>query len=339
MADIEVRLRRLLKVNAAVVGHLHVRSVLTRLTASALELTGAAHASARVEGDAGPPIEARNSPETSHDPGGDSVDVPLSVRGESFGHLTVTGPPSGHWSDDDIELLHALAATAGIALDKARTYEATRQRERWAQAKADVRAAASPDDAIGVLLAALPDLARAELVARAHADADRSLVFEPPRPAAEQRLPPDHPLTTAVRSGDVVHVPRNVLTRIAGSGDALVLPFGEPGTAVVVVRAEGAAPLDDGDVERLRELVDEASAASSPDAADPGLYAELSPRERDVLLLIADGMSNRQIAERLFLSEKTVKNNVTALLRKMGMERRTQAAVYAAQLRDTQERP
>jgi DNA-binding CsgD family transcriptional regulator len=338
MADIEVRLRRLLKVNAAVVGHLHVRSVLTRLAASALELTGAAYASARVEGDPGPPIEARSAHATAPEAGAETVDVPLSVRGESFAHLTVTGPPSGHWSGDDIELLHALAATAGIALDKARTYEATRQRERWAQAKADVRAASSPDDAIGVLLAALPDLARAEFAVRAHVAADRSLVLDAPGTAPVQPLPADHPLTAAVNTGDVVHVPRNVLTRIPGSGEALVLPFGEPGAAVVVVRSEDAASLDADDVERLRELVDEAAEASSPDAADPGLFAELSPRERDVLLLIADGMSNRQIAERLFLSEKTVKNNVTALLRKMGMERRTQAAVYGAQLRDTQER-
>lgn len=339
MADIEVRLRRLLKVNAAVVGHLHVRSVLTRLTASALELTGAAYASARVEGDPGPPIEARGTHATAPDPTGEAVEVPLSVRGESFAHLTVAGPPSGHWSGDDIELLHALAATAGIALDKARTYEATRQRERWAQAKADVRAAASPDDAIGVLLTALPDLARAELAVRAHIAADRTLHVDSPSTVSIPQLPPDHPLTTAVGAGDVVLVPRNVLTRVPGSGEALVLPFGEPGTAVVVVRAEDAASLDSDDIERLRELVDEAASAATPDAADPALFAELSPRERDVLLLIADGMSNRQIAERLFLSEKTVKNNVTALLRKMGMERRTQAAVYGAQLRDTQERP
>ncbi|TQJ30947.1 LuxR C-terminal-related transcriptional regulator [Microbacterium sp. SLBN-146] len=339
MADIEVRLRRLLKVNAAVVGHLHVRSVLTRLTASALELTGAASASARVQGDPGPPIEARSSHPTSSDPAGETVDVPLSVRGEVFAHLAVTGPPAGHWSDDDIELLHALAATAGIALDKARTYEATRQRERWAQAKADVRAAASPDDAIGILLGALPDLARAEFAVRARVDVDRSLVFDAPSTVPLQRLPADHPLTTAVRAGDVTVVPRNVLTRVPGSGEALVLPSGEPGTAVVVVRPEDAASLDADDIERLSELVDEAAGASTPDAADPGLFEELTPRERDVLLLIADGMSNRQIAERLFLSEKTVKNNVTALLRKMGMERRTQAAVYGAQLRDTQERP
>jgi two-component system response regulator DevR len=60
--------------------------------------------------------------------------------------------------------------------------------------------------------------------------------------------------------------------------------------------------------------------------------SELSLRERQVLELIAEGLTNRQIAERLELAEKTVKNYVSGLLAKLGMERRTQAAVYGAQL-------
>lgn len=59
---------------------------------------------------------------------------------------------------------------------------------------------------------------------------------------------------------------------------------------------------------------------------------ELSLRERQVLDLIAEGMTNRQIGERLELAEKTIKNYVSGLLAKLGMERRTQAAVYGAQL-------
>jgi two-component system, NarL family, response regulator DevR len=60
--------------------------------------------------------------------------------------------------------------------------------------------------------------------------------------------------------------------------------------------------------------------------------ARLSAQERTILLLIADGLTNRQIAQQLNLAEKTVKNYVSNLLAKMGMERRTQAAVYAARL-------
>jgi two-component system response regulator DevR len=63
--------------------------------------------------------------------------------------------------------------------------------------------------------------------------------------------------------------------------------------------------------------------------------ASLSDREREILNLITDGLTNKQIGERLFLAEKTVKNYVSGLLSKLGMERRTQAAVYGAQIRRT----
>lgn len=61
--------------------------------------------------------------------------------------------------------------------------------------------------------------------------------------------------------------------------------------------------------------------------------ASLTEREREILGLIAEGLTNRQIGERLFLAEKTVKNHVSGLLAKLGMQRRTQAAVFGAQLR------
>ncbi|HTI27601.1 MAG TPA: response regulator transcription factor [Kutzneria sp.] len=72
------------------------------------------------------------------------------------------------------------------------------------------------------------------------------------------------------------------------------------------------------------------------DDADP--LRELSDQERTVLELIGDGLTNRQIAERMFLAEKTVKNYVSHLLAKLGMQRRTQVAVLATELR-SRERP
>jgi len=64
----------------------------------------------------------------------------------------------------------------------------------------------------------------------------------------------------------------------------------------------------------------------------------LTGRERDILDRIAEGKTNRQIADELFLAEKTVKNNVSNLLAKMGMSRRTEVAVYAARLSDREGR-
>jgi len=64
----------------------------------------------------------------------------------------------------------------------------------------------------------------------------------------------------------------------------------------------------------------------------------LTPQERKILDLIAEGLTNRQIGERMFLAEKTVKNYVSNLLSKLGMSRRTEAAVYAARLAERRER-
>ena len=60
--------------------------------------------------------------------------------------------------------------------------------------------------------------------------------------------------------------------------------------------------------------------------------AGLTPQERRILDLIAEGMTNREIGEQLFLAEKTIKNYVSNLLAKLGMSRRTEAAAYAARL-------
>lgn len=67
------------------------------------------------------------------------------------------------------------------------------------------------------------------------------------------------------------------------------------------------------------------------DRGDPGVRA-LTTRERQVLDLISRGLTNRQIGEHLDLAEKTVKNYVSGVLNKLGMERRTQAAVFGAEL-------
>jgi DNA-binding NarL/FixJ family response regulator len=62
-------------------------------------------------------------------------------------------------------------------------------------------------------------------------------------------------------------------------------------------------------------------------AIDPA-WAELTPREQEILQLIAQGASNREIAQQLYISEKTVKNHITSLLGRLGLRDRTQAAVW-----------
>jgi two-component system response regulator DevR len=68
-----------------------------------------------------------------------------------------------------------------------------------------------------------------------------------------------------------------------------------------------------------------------PVQPDPRV-SQLTPREREILDLIAEGLSNKEIGARLFLAEKTVKNYVSSLLAKLHMQRRTQAAVFGADI-------
>jgi two-component system, NarL family, response regulator DevR len=92
--------------------------------------------------------------------------------------------------------------------------------------------------------------------------------------------------------------------------------------------AAGQSLLDPAVTARVLERI------RTPLAADERLD-RLTDQERKILDLIAEGLTNRQIGERIHLAEKTVKNYVSNLLAKLGMERRTQAAVFAAGLRDS----
>ncbi|MFI7413473.1 response regulator [Streptomyces sp. NPDC049627] len=67
---------------------------------------------------------------------------------------------------------------------------------------------------------------------------------------------------------------------------------------------------------------------------EPDALPGLTDREREILALIGEGLTNRQIGQRLFLAEKTVKNHISRLLAKLGVERRIQAAVIATQAQD-----
>jgi two-component system response regulator DevR len=78
-------------------------------------------------------------------------------------------------------------------------------------------------------------------------------------------------------------------------------------------------------------LLDRLRHPEQPDAR----VSSLTSREQQILKLVAEGLSNREIGDHLFLSEKTVKNYVSSLLAKLNMHRRTQAAVFGAQVYGT----
>ncbi|WP_351224550.1 response regulator transcription factor [Streptomyces sp. NPDC002133] len=98
--------------------------------------------------------------------------------------------------------------------------------------------------------------------------------------------------------------------------------------------ATGQSMLDPATTARLMHTL------RDPEAAHPAedeRLAVLTDRERAVLDLIGEGLTNRQIGKKLYLSEKTVKNHISRLLSKLGVERRVQAAVIAAQFHEHEE--
>ncbi|MCT9108607.1 response regulator transcription factor [Streptomyces mirabilis] len=113
------------------------------------------------------------------------------------------------------------------------------------------------------------------------------------------------------------------------SGYVLKQIKGSDLVAAVRTVASGQSMLDPTTTARLMRSL-RAEPTETP-ALAPEL-AGLSPRERDILALIGDGLTNREIGKKLYLSEKTVKNHISRLLAKLGVQRRVQAAVLASQL-------
>jgi len=109
------------------------------------------------------------------------------------------------------------------------------------------------------------------------------------------------------------------------AGYAMKQALGPEVVEAVRAVAEGRSALGPEAAQRVMALLREKTETADPVAA-------LSSQEKRVLELIGEGLTNRQIAERMFLSEKTVKNYVSALLTKLGMQRRAQAAALAARM-------
>jgi len=166
------------------------------------------------------------------------------------------------------------------------------------------------------------------------------------------RIPPTRPdvalLDVRLPDGDGVEVCREVRSRHPEIACVMLTSFSDDDALVQAVLAGAAGYL----LKQLRgtDIVDAVRrTARGESLLDPAMterllarfrrpteaderLARLTPQERRILELIADGLTNRQIAAEMHLAEKTIKNYVSSLLAKLGMERRTQAAVFAARL-------
>ncbi|MBL1118586.1 response regulator transcription factor [Streptomyces sp. 110] len=110
------------------------------------------------------------------------------------------------------------------------------------------------------------------------------------------------------------------------SGYVLKQIQGSDLVSAVRTMADGQSLLDPSAATRLMARLRGGQRQERPDAL-PGL----TQREREILALVGEGLTNRQIGQRLYLAEKTVKNHISRLLAKLGVERRIQAAVIATQ--------
>jgi len=188
-------------------------------------------------------------------------------------------------------------------------------------------------------------------------DAEDDLVVVGEADCAERalaRIPPTRPdvalLDVRLPDGDGVEVCREIRSRHPEIACLMLTSFSDDEALLQAVVAGASGYL----LKQLRgtdilDAVRRAAAGESlldpvvterllarfraPSETDERLE-RLTPQERRILMLIADGLTNRQIAGEMHLAEKTVKNYVSSLLAKLGMERRTQAAVFAARLED-----
>lgn len=215
-----------------------------------------------------------------------------------------------------------------------------------------------PPSRIGVFLLDDHEVVRRGVAELLTAEGDIDIVGEAGTAAeALARIPATRPdvavLDVRLPDGNGVEVCREIRSRLPnihclmltsyGDDDALfeAIMAGAAGYVLKQIRgnelvsairrvAAGASLLDPAVTGRVLQRL------RSPEPADERLAA-LTTQERRILDLIALGYTNRQIANEILLAEKTVKNYVSNLLTKLGMERRTEAAVFAARLSVTRE--
>ena len=212
------------------------------------------------------------------------------------------------------------------------------------------------DQPIGVFLLDDHEIVRLGVRELLEAQPDIRVVGEAGTAAAAlARIPALRPdvavLDVRLPDGDGVTVCREIRSRLPQVACLMLTSFGDEealfnavmaGAAGYVLKqirgtdlvgavrtvASGQSMLDAGAASKLMARLRDSSGKQDTNGPLEGLTGQ----ERRILELIGNGLTNRQIGEELFLAEKTVKNYVSALFAKLGMERRTQAAAYAARV-------
>jgi two-component system, NarL family, response regulator DevR len=206
---------------------------------------------------------------------------------------------------------------------------------------------------VGVFLLDDHEIVRAGLTRLFERAGDIEVVGEAGTAAeALSRIPPTRPdvalLDVRLPDGDGVEVCREIRSRHPEISCLMLTSFADDEALFDAIMAGASGYIlkqikSDDIVEAVRlvakgqSLLDPSVTATVLERLRKGpeedeRLARLTTQERNILELIAEGLTNRQIAEHVHLAEKTVKNYVSNLLSKLGMERRTQAAVYAARL-------
>ena len=124
---------------------------------------------------------------------------------------------------------------------------------------------------------------------------------------------------------------RGVFEAIRAGASGYLLKDSDPAELVGAIQRvhRGEYSLSPGVLKRIISASVVKPAADETAASNDRPAEELTRREREVLCLVAEGLSNAAIADRLFISEKTVKNHVSSILRKLEVKDRTQAAIWA----------
>jgi signal transduction histidine kinase len=216
---------------------------------------------------------------SGHPPMDSFLGVPVRVRDRVFGNLYLTNSRTGKFSADDEELVTALAATAGFAIDNARLYAETQRRQHWSAASAEITAtllSSDRTDAVSLLASRVLELAGGDIVRVALPSEDPTkLVISTARGVDEDevegtRVPLEGSIWGSVLEGKQPRlVDESEMRESAGDGDSLLGPTmalplfgsGRPLGVLVVSRIAGRPRFTPADLELAADFAGQASLA------------------------------------------------------------------------------